>query len=74
VELIFHAIYYFYRQGWVLGGPVIAPAMASNVVITPGRAFAHAPPQWAGLVIMLGYALALTTAGVAMTRRRDVTS
>jgi hypothetical protein len=55
VELIFHVLYYFYRQGWVLGAPVIAPAVASNVMITPGRAFPHAPPQWAGLVIMLGY-------------------
>jgi hypothetical protein len=74
VELIFHGIYYFYPHGWVLGGPVIAPAVASNVMITPGRAFPHAPPQWAGLAIMLGYVLALTAAGVALTRRRDVTS
>jgi uncharacterized membrane protein len=74
VELIFHGIYYFYRHGWVLGGPVIAPAVASNVMITPGRAFPHAPPQWAGLVIMVGYALILTAAGVALTRHRDVTS
>ncbi len=42
-------------------------------MITPGRAFPHAPPQWAGLVIMLGYVLALTAPGVALTRRRDVT-
>jgi ABC-2 type transport system permease protein len=74
VELIFHGIYYFYRQGWVLGGPVIAPAVASNVMITPGRAFPHAPPQWAGLVIMAGYALLLAAAGIALTRHRDVTS
>ena len=74
VELIFHGIYYFYRQGWVLGGPVIAPAVASNVMITPGRAFPHAPPQWAGLGIMVGYALLLTAAGIALTRHRDVTS
>lgn len=73
VELIFHWIYYFYPHGWVLGGPVIAPAVASNVMITPGRAFPHAPPQWTGLVIMLGWVLALTAAGVALTRRRDVT-
>ena len=74
VELIFHGIYYFYRQSWVLGGPVIAPAVASNVMITPGQAFPHAPPQWAGLVIMVGYALILAAAGVALTCHRDVTS
>ena len=73
VEIIFHLIYQVYRQGWVLGAPVIAPAVASNVMITPGRAFAHAPPQWAGLAIMVGYAAALTAAGIVVTRRRDVT-
>ena len=57
----------------VLGAPVIAPAVASMVMITPGRAFAHAPPQWAGLLVMAGYAVAFGVVGVALTRRRDVT-
>jgi ABC-type transport system involved in multi-copper enzyme maturation permease subunit len=73
VEIIFHLIYNVYRHGWILGAPVIAPAVATRVMITPGRAFAHAPPQWAGLVIMVGYALAFGTIGIALTRRRDVT-
>jgi len=73
VELIFNLIYHFYRQGWLLGAPVIAPAVASNVMITPGTAFPHAPPQWAGLMIMAGYTLALTAAGIALIRRVDVT-
>ena len=73
VEIIFHLIYYVYRHGWVLGAPVIAPAVASMVMITPGRAFAHAPPQWAGLLVMAGYAVAFGVVGVALTRRRDVT-
>jgi len=73
VELTFHLIYNVYRHGWVLGAPVIAPAVATMVMITPGRAFPHAPPQWAGLVIMAGYALVLGAIGVAVTRRRDVT-
>ncbi len=68
-----HVVHSFYRHDWVLGGPVIAPAVASNVMITPGRAFPHAPPQWAGLVIMVGYAAALAAAGIVLTRRRDVT-
>jgi hypothetical protein len=72
VQLIFHLVYQVYRQGWVLGAPVIAPAVASNVMITPGRAFPHAPPQWAGLAIMVGYALALAAAGIILTRRRDM--
>ncbi len=73
VELVFHVIYNLSHQGWVLGAAVIAPAVASNVMITPGRAFPHAPPQWAGLIVMVGYALVLTTAGIAIIRRRDVT-
>jgi len=72
MELLFHAIYYFYRAGWVLGGPVIAPSVAANVMITPGQAFPHAPPQWAGLAIMVGYALVLTAGGIVLTLRRDV--
>lgn len=73
VELVFHVTYDLSHQGWVLGAAVIAPAVASTVMITPGRAFRHAPPQWAGLIVMVGYALVLTTAGIALTRRRDVT-
>lgn len=72
VELVFHAIYDVYHQGWILAAPVIAPAVASDVMITPGRAFPHAPPQWVGVIIMAGYAVALTAAGIAVTRRRDV--
>ena len=73
VEIIFHLIYYVYRHSWILGAPVIAPAVATRVMITPGRAFAHAPPQWAGLAVMAGYAVAFGAIGIALTRRRDVT-
>jgi ABC-type transport system involved in multi-copper enzyme maturation permease subunit len=73
VELIFHLTYNFYRHAWVLGAPVIAPAVASFVMITPGRAFPHAPPQWVGLVVMVGYVLAFSAIGIALTRRRDLT-
>jgi len=72
VELVFHALYQLDRQGWILAAPVIAPAVASDVMITPGRAFPHAPPQWVGAAVMAGYAVALTAAGIAVIRRRDV--
>ena len=72
MELIFHALYDLYHQAWLLGAPVIAPAVASRVMTTPAPAFPHAPPQWVGAVIMAGYALALATAGIVQTRRRDV--
>jgi ABC-type transport system involved in multi-copper enzyme maturation permease subunit len=72
VELIFHALYDLYHQAWLLGAPVIAPAVASRVMTTPAPAFPHAPPQWVGAVIMAGYALALAAAGAVQTRRHDV--
>jgi ABC-2 type transport system permease protein len=71
--LIFNLIYLGYHHTWVLGAPVIAPAVASLIMTTPGRAFDHAPPQWAGLVVMVGYALIFGAIGVVVTRRRDVT-
>jgi ABC-type transport system involved in multi-copper enzyme maturation permease subunit len=73
VELIFHGFYDLYHQGWILGAPVIAPAVASQVMVSAGRAFEHAPPQWVGAVILAGWALALAVAGTVATGRRDVT-
>jgi ABC-type transport system involved in multi-copper enzyme maturation permease subunit len=72
LELIFHALYSLFHQTWLLGAPVIAPAVASLVMLTPTPAFPHAPPQWAGAVIMTGYGLALAVAGIIQTRRHDI--
>ncbi|HEX3492330.1 MAG TPA: hypothetical protein VHU92_23495 [Streptosporangiaceae bacterium] len=72
-ELITHLVYQLDHQGWVLGVAVIAPALATDVMIAPGRAFPHAPPAWAGTLIMAGYAVALAAAALIAIRRRDVT-
>lgn len=72
VLVAFNLIYLAYHHAWVLGAPVIAPAVASLVMITPGRAFDHAPPQWAGLLVMTGYAVGLGAVGAVRTRRQDV--
>ena len=72
VAVIFQLIHNVYHHAWVQGAIVIAPAVASLVMTTPGRAFDHAPPQWAGLAIMAGYTLLLATTGILATRRRDV--
>ena len=71
-ELFFNALYNFFHQGWMLAAPVIAPAVASEVMITAGPAFPYAPPAWVGGVIMTGYTVALVAGGIALTRRRDV--
>ncbi len=71
-ELVFTLLYNLFHQSWLLGAPVIAPAVASEVMITSGQAFPYAPPGWVGGVIMIGYTLALVAGGIALTKRRDV--
>jgi len=71
-ELVFGGLYNFFHQGWMLGAPVIGPAVASEVMTTSGSAFPYAPPGWVGGVIIIGYTVALVAAGIALTRRRDV--
>ena len=70
--LVFTALYNLFHQGWMLGAPVIAPAVASEVMITSGPAFPNAPPAWVGGIILIGYVVALTAGGIALTKRRDV--
>ncbi len=72
VAVIFELIYNAYHHTWVQGAIVIAPAVASLVMTTPGQAFDRAPPQWTGLIIMIGYTLLFGTIGVQLTRRRDI--
>jgi len=71
-ELVFTALYNSFHQGWMLGAPVIGPAVASEVMTTSGQAFPHAPPGWVGGVIMIGYTVTLVAGGIALTKRRDV--
>jgi ABC-type transport system involved in multi-copper enzyme maturation permease subunit len=73
VVIIFQLIYNLYPHTWILRMPVISPAVASLVMTTPGRAFEHAPPQWVGLLVMIGYAVVAGGLGIWLTRRRDVT-
>ncbi len=72
VAIIFQLIHNLYPHDWVVTAEVIAPAIASAVMITPGRAFEHAPPQWVGAVVMIGYTVLSGAIGIALTRRRDI--
>jgi hypothetical protein len=72
VELIVHLLYDAWHASWLLGAAVLAPAEASNVMITAGKAFPHAPPWWVGALVMAGYGVALAVAGAAVIRRTDV--
>ncbi len=70
--LLANLAYQLYPHGWVLGATVIAPAVAAQVMVNPGRVFEHAPPQWAGLVVMAAYTLVFTLTGALIARRRDI--
>jgi ABC-type transport system involved in multi-copper enzyme maturation permease subunit len=71
-ELVFTALYNSFHQGWMLGAPVIGPAVASEVMTTSGPAFPYAPPGWVGGVFIIGYTVTLVAGGVVLTKRRDV--
>jgi ABC-2 type transport system permease protein len=71
-ESFFSELYNLFHQDWILAAPVIAPAVASEVMVTSGPAFPYAPPAWVGGVILIGYTVALVAAGIALTKRRDV--
>jgi ABC-type transport system involved in multi-copper enzyme maturation permease subunit len=72
VALIFQLIHNVYPHDWVVSAEVIAPAIASSVMITPGRAFDHAPPQWAGALVLVGYTVLAGGLGTWLIRRRDI--
>ena len=72
VDLIVHLLYWAFHASWLLGLLVLAPAEASNVMITAGRAFQDAPPWWAGGLVLAGYGVALAAFGAASVRRSDV--
>jgi ABC-type transport system involved in multi-copper enzyme maturation permease subunit len=72
VELTTHLLYGAFHAPWLLSLAVLAPAQASSVMITAGRAFPHAPPWWAGALVLAGYGMALTALGTASVSRSDV--
>jgi hypothetical protein len=41
-------------------------------MVTVGRAFEHAPPQWVGAVVLIGYGVVAGVIGTLITRRRDI--
>lgn len=72
VAIIFQLIHNIYPHDWVITAEVVAPAIASSVMITPGRAFDHAPPQWVGAVVLFAYTAVAGGVGTWLTRRRDI--
>jgi ABC-2 type transport system permease protein len=63
---------YLIKENWVLTAQVILPAIASTVMVTVGRAFDHAPAQWVGAVVLIGYGVVFGVVGTLITRKRDI--
>ena len=72
VAIIFRLLYNWLNKTWILTSEVVFPSVASEVMITPGRAYPHAPPQWAGGVVLVGWAIVTGFIGIMLTRRRDI--
>jgi ABC-2 type transport system permease protein len=70
--LVFTALDNLFHQDWLLAAPVIAPALASEVMLRSGHAFPYSPPGWVGGIILAGYVAALVAGGITLTNRRDV--
>lgn len=67
---IVHA--YLIKEDWVLAAQVILPSIASTIMITPGKLFDQAPPQWAGAAVLIAYGVLASSIGIALLRRRDI--
>ena len=72
VDLVIHLLYDAFHASWLLSLLVLAPAEASNAMITAGKAFPDAPPWWVGGLVLAGYGVALTAAGGISIRRSDI--
>jgi hypothetical protein len=72
IVIIFNIIHNLYPRDWILTAQVIAPAVASRIMITPGLVEPHAAPQWAGAAVLIGYAVVTGFIGILITRRRDI--
>ena len=71
--IVFNLIHeYLIKKDWVLTSQVIVPAIASQIMTTPGRLFEHAPAQWVGAVVLVGYGVLFGVVGTLITRKRDI--
>jgi ABC-type transport system involved in multi-copper enzyme maturation permease subunit len=63
---------YLIAGTWVLGLQVIAPAVASQVMISPTALFTGSPPQWVGAAVLIAYSALFVALGLRMLRRSDI--
>jgi ABC-2 type transport system permease protein len=72
VAILVAVLHNLWPYDWLITAQVVAPAIASSIMITPGQAFEHAPPQWVGGAVLIGYAIVAGLVGDLIMRRRDI--
>lgn len=73
VSMIFNLIRtYVIKEDWVETAQVIVPAVASMIMVTPGKLYEHAADQWVGAVVLIGYGLIFGVIGTLLVRKRDI--
>ena len=63
---------YVLAQNWVLSAQVIAPSIASTVMISPTATFTASPPPWVGAVLLIAYGVAFGLWGTRRLRDSDI--
>jgi ABC-2 type transport system permease protein len=68
---------FFVLSAWldseaVLQWQVIVPSIASQVMTLGGEGIPGSPAWWVGALVLLGYAVVAGTAGILITRKRDI--
>jgi ABC-2 type transport system permease protein len=64
--------YYYPDQTWIPGLRLVFPDQAAGIATSPVPTFEHSPPQWAGVLVLIGYGIVTGTVGTLIMRRRDV--
>ncbi len=81
VQVAFFLVYQFWiKEEWVLNLMVLAPSVASEVMVSPQVVFGattdgqlvYGPQWWVGALILLGYGVVAGLLGNLLLRKRDI--
>lgn len=68
----FMALATWLHQSWIEWLALLAPSIASQVMISQTPPFDFSPPAWVGGAILAVYAIGTTLLGTAVIRRKDI--
>ncbi len=64
-------LYLIHKDG-VLTAAVIAPTIASQIMVSPDKLYPQSAAWWVGALVMLGWSVLAGGIGILLTRRRDI--